>query len=239
MHKSEKRNNNKIPPKKLIKRTLVILLILTAIIILVLTNPRFQAYMRLERINKPDAMDEAMPVPEYLSVVVTKYDGELTPQIIAKTYYNFANTIVPKYYKKCKNMSDEKIDSYFKWHKKLIHMELGYTNSEDFKSFIKLIQNLKGEKLEFEDYRIMSETVGRKDGVINGYLVIKYKNNEEIIINTKLLKNLQKKQTSILYSTQIDKEKIKEAQETEKKQEEELNKNESPFKRGIPLEMLE
>lgn len=241
MHKNNKKKNKKntIPPKKNRKILLKIAIILIVVLVLLLTNPTFHANLKLASINNPDSMDEKMPVPEYLNMAVSIYDGELTPQIIAKTYYNFANNIIPKYYKKCKDMPDEKIDKYFRKHKKIIKMEMGYTNSEDFKSFIKLIQSLNGDKLEFEDYRIMSKTVSKKNNITNCYLVIKYKNNNEIIINTQILNNIQKNQTSILYSTQISKEELEKAEKLELEEEEKLKNYESPFKRGTPLEMLE
>lgn len=240
MHKTKKdKKKIKLPPKKVIKRVLILLLILIAIILLIITNPTFRAKMRLEKINRPDTMDETMPVPDYLSAAVAKYDGELTPQNIAKTYYNFSELVIPKYYKKCKEMPDEKIEKYFKRHKKIIKIELGYTSSEDFKSFIKLIQTLKGEKLEFEKYSILSDTVHKDNNIINCYLVIKYKNNEEIVLNTQILNNIQKDQTSILYSTNTDKEKIEDAKKYEQEQEEILNNYQSPFKRGVPLDILE
>lgn len=240
MHKTKKdKKKIKLPPKKVIKRVLILLLILIAIILLIITNPTFRAKMRLEKINRPDTMDETMPVPDYLSAAVAKYDGELTPQIIAKTYYNFSNVVIPKYYKKCKEMPDEKIEKYFGRHKKIIKIELGFTSSEEFKSFIKLIQTLNGEKLEFENYRILSDTVHKENNIINCYLIIKYKNNEEIVLNSQILNNIQKAQTSILYSANTDKEKLEDAKKYEKEQEETLNNYNSPFKRGVPLDILE
>ena len=240
MHKNKKKRNKKntIPPNKVRKIILYVAIILIIIIVILLTNPTFHANIRLLKINNPDSMDEKMPVPEYLNMAVSIYDGELTPQIIAKTYYNFANKVVPKYYKKCKNMSDEKIEKYFKKHKKIIKIELGYTSQDDFKSFIKSIQDLNGNKLEFEDYRIMSTSVSKINNITNCYLVLQYKNNNEITINTQILNNIQKNQTSILYSTNIKKEELEKAREQEKKEEETLNNYKSPFNRGIPLEML-
>ena len=65
-----------------------------------------------EVINIPDKMSDTLQLPTYMNEVVGKYNGELTTQIIAKTYNNFAENLIPKYYKKCKNLSEKDIEKY-------------------------------------------------------------------------------------------------------------------------------
>ena len=223
-----------IPKKSVVIRLLQGIMIISLICVIILMTPRNQIKLRINRINKPDTMSSKMPIPEYLNYIVSVYTGELNTQIIAKTYYNLATVEIPEFYKKCSKLDDSMLEKYFEKHKELIEIELGFTDYKEFKGFIDIIRELKGEKLEFEDYRILEGTVEKKGNTVYACLIIKYKSNEEIAINTQLLYSVQKGKTSILFSTP-DKQKLERAKEEYQKQEEELKNYKSPYTRGSPI----
>lgn len=230
--KKSKKRKFKFSKKKLF----IILIFIIAIIVLYVISPTQKAYRTIKKINIPDKMSDSLQLPLYLNEVVGKYNGGLTTQIIAKTYNNFAEKVIPKYYKKCKNLSEKDIEKYYKSNKKIIKIELGFSNINEFKTFIKTIQKLQGDKLNFEKYRILRTTVLDENNETSAYLGITYSNNEEIVINTKLSNEVKQKETSITYSFDIDNEKIENDNQKQEKLDKQLENSRSPYTRGSPIE---
>ena len=147
-----------------------------------------------------------------------------------------AENLIPKYYKKCKNLSEKEIEKYFNRNKKIIKIELGFSNIDEFKKFAKTMQQLQGDKLNFEKYRILRTTpVNENDGT-SAYLGITYSNNEEIILNTKIANQVNSKATSITYSFDVDESKIENDNQKQEKLDKQLENSRSPYTRGAPIE---
>lgn len=218
------------------KKIFIILIFIIAIITLYIVSPTQRAYRTIKKINIPDKMSDILKLPTYMNEVVGKYNGELTTQIIAKTYNNFALNLIPKYYKKCKNLSEKDIEKYFNRNKKIIKIELGFSNGDEFKKFIKVIQQLQGDNLNFEKYRILRTTVVNENDETSAYLGITYSNNEEIILNTKLENQVNSKETSITYSFDVDDSKIENDNQKQEKLDKRLENSRSPYTRGSPIE---
>ena len=125
---------------------------------------------------------------------------------------------------------------YYNRNKNIIKIELGFSNSNEFKEFVKTIQQLKGNKLKFEKYRILRTTVVNENNITSAYLGITYSNNEEIIINTKLSNEINQKETSITYSFEIENSKIEKDNQKQKILDKELENTKGPFTRGSPIE---
>ena len=235
MYKTTRKKVNKRKKRIFSKKAkigfVIAVALIVIIIILAITNPKSQAQRRLKKINDPNQMQEEIQVPEYLNTVVAAYNGELTPQIIAKTYNNFATVVIPKYYKKCKKLNNNGIKKYFNKNKDLIEIELGYTDCEEFKNFINTIKQLDGAKLELEDYYILDSTIEQKQGKVNAYLVLKYKQNKEIAVNTQISQKLEKEKTSIQYA-QVENQKLQQAKQQHEQQEQEIENYKSPYTRG-------
>ncbi len=230
--KKSKKRKFKFSKKKL----LIILISIIVIIALYLANPTQKAYRTIKKINVPDKMNDSLQLPIYLNEIVGKYNGELSTQIIAKTYNNFAENIIPKYYRKCRKLSEKDVEKYYKRNKKIIKIELGFSNQEEFKQFIKILQQLQGDKLTFESYRILRTTVINENDFTSAYLGITYSNNKEIIFNTKLSNEVKEKETSIMYSFDIDDTKIENDNQKQKKLNKQLENSRSPYTRGSPIE---
>lgn len=218
------------------KKFFIILIFIVIIATIYFFNPKQKAYRTIRKINVSDKMSESLQLPTYLNEIVGIYNGELTTQIIAKTYNNLAEKLIPKYYKKCKNLSEKDIEKYYNRNKNIIKIELGFSNSNEFKEFVKTIQQLKGNKLKFEKYRILRTTVVNENNITSAYLGITYSNNEEIIINTKLSNEINQKETSITYSFEIENSKIEKDNQKQEILDKELENTKGPFTRGSPIE---
>ena len=218
------------------KKFFIILIAIAIIATIYIFNPTQKAYRTIRKINVSDKMSESLQLPTYLNEIVGKYNGELTTQIIAKTYNNLAEKLIPKYYKKCKNLSEKDIEKYYNRNKKIIKIELGFSSSNEFKEFAKTIQQLQGNKLKFEKYRILRTTVVNENNITSAYLGITYSNNEEIIINTKLSNEINQKETSITYSFDIENSKIEKDNQKQEALDKELENTKGPFTRGSPIE---
>lgn len=232
----DKRKSKKRKFKFSKKKLFIILICIIIIAIIYSFSPKQMAYRTIRKINVPDKMSESLQLPTYLNEVIGKYNGELTTQIIAKTYNNLAEKIIPKYYRKCKNLSEQDIVKYYNRNKKIIKIELGFENSDEFKQFAKMLQQLNGEELILENYRILRTTVANENGSTSAYLGITYSNNEEIILNTKLSNEVQKKATSITYSFDIENSKVEIDKQKQDKLDKEFENTKGPFTRGSPIE---
>lgn len=232
----DKRKSKKRKFKFSKKKLFIILICIIIIAIIYIFSPKQKAYRTIKKINIPDKMSESLQLPTYLNEVVGKYSGELTTQIIAKTYNNLAENLIPKYYEKCKNLSDQEIEKYYNRNKKIIKIELGFSNSNEFKQFANNLKKLQGDKLTFENYRILRTTVVNENGSTSAYLGITYSNNEEIILNTKLSNEVQKKATSITYSFDIENSKVEIDKQKQDKLDKEFENTKGPFTRGSPIE---
>ena len=99
-----------------------------------------------------------------------------------------------------------------------------------------MLQQLNGEELILENYRILRTTVAKENGSTSAYLGITYSNNEEIILNTKLSNEVQKKATSITYSFDIENSKVEIDKQKQDKLDKEFENTKGPFTRGSPIE---
>lgn len=218
--------------KKKIKILILILLLLLILMIVILfNNSAYKAMDKLKDINVEDNMGDGTQIPNDMYKLIKEYKGNLDTEIISKTYYNFANNLLPKYYKECKDLDTKELNKYYKKYKNTIYIELGYESFEDFEVFINYIKKLSGTDLILDTYGVMGTTIKSSKEYVSVYLTITYKDNDEIIFNTKVLKEKSENKTSISYDTTvssdlIEKEKLektKEQEEIQKFQEEEQN----------------
>lgn len=218
--------------KKKIKILILILLLLLILMIVILfNNSAYKAMDKLKDINVEDNMGDGTQIPNDMYKLIKEYKGNLDTEIISKTYYNFANNLLPKYYKECKDLDEKELNKYYKKYKNTIYIELGYESFENFEVFINYIKKLSGTDLVLDTYGVMGTTIKSSKEYVSVYLTITYKDNDEIIFNTNVLKEKSENKTSISYDTAVSpeliekekSEKIKEQEEIQKFQEEEQN----------------
>lgn len=199
-----------------------ILIIICAILLVgvsvvyILLNPNTEAYIELYDIKISNEMDDEMVLPKGLYKLGAVYAGELSTEIICKSYNNLATNVIPKYYMNCKNLNNDEIKEFYEKNDKVIYTELGYENFNQFLNLMQVLKTLTGEELVFESYELEGLSLEEKEDSFSMYLKIKYKNNDEIVLNSYVQKKLNKKCTSILLTTDVDLEQLE-------KKEQEIN----------------
>lgn len=225
----EKRNY-----KKNIKRVILILiLILILFIILYFSNPITIAKMRLNSLNN-SKLPKDIKIPEYVNFVVETTD--IKPESIIKYYNNLVINIIPKYFKKCRNFTDNEINEYFKRNKKIIELEIGVTEEKDFRNIIENIKKLNNDQFNLERYYILDNSIEKNNNETIVYVGIKYQDCDDIYFRSIIEKKYQKEKTSIKFDCNTEIEKIKEGNRVLEEREEKINNTPSPYKRGSPIE---
>lgn len=189
------------------------ILLIGVSIVYILLNPNTEAYIELYDIKVRNEMDDEMILPKGLYKLGAVYDGELSTEIICKSYNNLATNVIPKYYISCKDLNNDEIKKFYEKNDKVIYTELGYENFDMFLNLIKVLKTLSGEELVFESYELEGLSLEEKEDSFSMYLKIKYKNNDEIVLNSYIQKKLNKKCTSILLTTDVNLEELEKKQQ--------------------------
>ena len=193
---------------KKIKKIIILLIILLLISILsilvyyVINSEKIEAKEQLEYINDSSEWDTTILYPEGAPVLKRSYEGELTIKDIGKSMYNFALKIIPKYYNQFKNSTNEEIEKYFNDKKDIILIETGIISYSDFESLIMDIKALEGDAIEFESFKLDTNSIGEKASSVDVDMYIKYKNNQNIKINADISNEFRDNtRSSIIYTS--------------------------------------
>ncbi len=190
--------------KKIIILLVILLLvsILCTLVYFVVNTEKIEAKEQLEYINDSSEWDTTIVYPEGTPVLKRTYEGELTIKDIGKSMYNFTLNIIPKYYNQFKDATNEEIEKYFYDKKDIILIETGIISYSEFESLISDIKALEGEKLEFESYKLDTNSIGEKASSVDVDMYIKYKNNKSIKINVDISNEFRDNtRSSIIYTT--------------------------------------
>lgn len=227
--------NKKNIEKKSIKKLIVILIIILLVFILLyLFNPIVIAKRNIKTLNN-SKFSEDVKIPEYVNFIVEN-NSKIPSETIIKYYDNFANKIIPTYYKKCSQMSSDEINNYFKRNKQIIEIEIGITDFNEFSNFINTIKSLNNSELTLEKYYILDDTIKTQGNSVDVYIGIKYANCEDIYFRSKVLGFFKKEKTLITFNSKIDNSRLEKGLITFEKREEEVNNAVSPFTRGSVVE---
>lgn len=185
-------------------------ILLIGIISFLLFNPELKANDDLEEILISTQMPDDLILPKGLYKLGAVYKGNLSTENICKSYNYLATEIIPKYYLKCKDLNSEEIRKIYEKNKDVIYIELGYQNYEEFLNLVTECKKLKGKKLIFESYALNGLSIEENNDSFSIYLSIKYKDNDEIVFNTYVLKNKSKDSISIILKNNVDLDSLKE-----------------------------
>ncbi len=195
-------NRNNIKNKIVIILLLIALITVVAMIITIVyinsTNDTLISKKKLEYINGKEWNNELFP--DEMPKFYRSYNGKLTAQIMGKSIYYVATELIPEYYTKLKNLDDKLLNEFYNNNSDKIKIELGITTNNDFNEFIKELNKLNNDNIEFESFMIDKETIQTRNGKTTAKLHIKYKNCEELIIEITPLTNISTDTSPIIYS---------------------------------------
>lgn len=191
-----------------------ILIIICAILLVgisaiyILLKPNTRAYRELEEIKVSNEMDDELVLPKGLYKLGAVYNGELSTEVICKSYNNLVTNVIPKYYKNCKSLNNDELKKFYEKNDKVIYIELGYESFNQFFNLIKEVETLSTDELVLESYELEKLSLEEKEDAFSMYLKIKYENNNEIILNSYVQKKLNEECTSILLFTDVNLEQL-------------------------------
>lgn len=223
--------------EKKIKKMLILLSIILVIFILIyIFNPLSQAKFRLTDINKENKLNESVETVENIHYIMGVYKGELTTQIMTKSYNNLAKNIIPKYFEFCKGLSREELGEYYKKNSDIIFVELGYESFEEFEKFVEKIKIIEADTLEFKSYRILDNSVTKTNNKTKAYIEFVYNNDNKLVFESIISRDLKKKSTSIKLEPSVDENIIEKDKKSYENRMENFSNQKSPFTRGSPIE---
>ncbi len=185
---------------KIIKRIVIIIVVVILFIILSIyflnTQKMENEGYTLSYMNSDD-ISSSTKSPTNIHVVLAKYIGDVKPKTISKFSYNFAYNIIPNYVKLIEQGKLKENDRFFYFNnKKLILIQTGIDNYDEFNNLIKKISVLSGE-LEIENVVIPIASIDTSKVEFESEINIKYKNNEELKFKLVIGKNSDNKMTGI------------------------------------------
>lgn len=185
---------------KRVKKTMICLFGILAILVAVLwiSLRKDSTTERVEYINNNEWNQEVYP--EGMPKLVRAYQGKLTAQNMGKSIYYFTTDTIPKYYSKLKNANDSEIFSYYNANSRLILIETGINDQQDFKELIASIQVLNSDELTFDSFRIDKDNIEAFGKYTETTLYITYQKNVEIGFNVKIYNTQQKEASSLVYT---------------------------------------
>lgn len=193
--------------KEKIKRILILLGIVLCVLILgwicyyIKNQDVIEAKQNLEYINDSNQWNrEEVRYPERASSIKNIYEGELTIKDIGKSMYYFTTEVIPKYYNQLKDADENAVLEYYAVNSKIIAIDTGIDNEEDFSSLIKVVQKLNSESLTLDSFMIDKNNTKAKSGYTETILCITYKDNEEIRFRVKIHNQIKKEASTLIYS---------------------------------------
>ena len=172
---------------------IVLLTILLILNIIILNNKQ----KKLDKITT-DGNVQIEKLPDYVKTpqksyaVLGSYYGDIEYVDIYMAIYELATESIPKYCKELKNKNSSQIENYFEENKEEIFKKFGLTNKEDFSSLAKEIVKLNENSLELSSYEFEKASIKISGDETSANLLINYKNNSNIKINVRILKNTEK-----------------------------------------------
>ena len=177
--------------KKVILACIILLVISLVVIGVVLyTSPYNKALRKIKEINATTKIEEANVYTVDIYKLFNIYKGDLTSEVISKTYENFAVNIIPRYYKACSGLDENGINKYYDSLSKLgsspkeeILLKEKYTEDEIKKNKEKMLKAFDAV------YKDLKNTDMQKENWIKIFLkkdIEEYKRVSAIYIKTKL-----------------------------------------------------
>lgn len=165
-----------------IRIIVICVVIICTCIVLYMNNPKHIAENRISKINEEE-VDGSSIFPKNLYLAFQEYKGDIDVSVAGKDFEYYSQTIIPKYFRKYKNMTKDEMIEYYNKNSEVILKEIGLNNVNDFINIVDEITNLDGEKLNFTSYEIIKGTISFINNKSIGCLKIIYNETEELYLN--------------------------------------------------------
>lgn len=179
--------------RKFIRILIIICILVLAGIALFFLSPAGQTYIIVNYINDTSRFNSETKTVGNVSEVFSIYKGDMDSIILDKSAYNFANFLIPEYYK------IENVNEYYEKNKKIIEKFTRISTFEEFNKLVQKIKELKGDNLVLEKYMICENSTKDKINAITTVLAVQYKNNDKILFELEITNDVEKNVIPIKY----------------------------------------
>ncbi len=177
-------------------------LVLICIVYYLMHQEEMQARQNLKYINDSEQWNrEEVKYPTRANEIKNVYEGDLDIKDIGKSMYYFTTQVIPKYYNTLRNATDEEVVAYYEENKKVIALDTGIDEEEDFVQLIQNVQKLQTDVLSLKSFRISEGSVKKQSSYTNASLYILYENNEEIGFEVKIFKQIKENMSTVVYTS--------------------------------------
>lgn len=187
-----------------IKNIIIVFILFLIILILLLIflqnqkNKMDKIEEKLAYINSDEWNDETYP--NGMPKLFRTYKGKLTAQNMGKSIYYFTTEVIPSYYSKLKEGTNDEISSYYQSNSGIIEIDTGINNKQDFQQLILSIQKLQANELILDSFKIDKDNIKSSGNYTDAILYITYEESDEIGFNVRIYNNLKENSSSLVYT---------------------------------------
>lgn len=182
----------------------ILIVVLIGILICLLNYDYISAKNKLKEINNLN-MAEDIYIPEGILRVTSLYEGDVESyKVVLKSLEYTSKVIIPKYILETRDMSDEDLKKYYESEEKIIKIETGIEEVDDFVAFAKVLQEIKGDTFTIKDYYVDITSVTEKFNRVQAIMTFEYEEGQKVDLKIVLERIIHKNVSPLKYKSPIE-----------------------------------
>ena len=183
---------------KIIVATIIIILI--GVLIYLLNYDYISAKQKLNEINDITDIAEDIYIPEGILRVTSSYEGDVQSyKVVLKSLEHAAEVVIPKYAVALREKTDEDLIKYYEKNEKIVKIETGIEEVEDFVEFGKVLNTLQGDTFTIKDYYVDIISVTEKFNRVEALMTFEYSEGQSIDLKIVLERIIHKNVSPLKY----------------------------------------
>ena len=183
---------------KIIVATIIIILI--GVLIYLLNYDYISANQKLNEINDITDIAEDIYIPEGILRVTSSYEGDVQSyKVVLKSLEHAAEVVIPKYAVALRGKTDEDLIKYYEKNEKIVKIETGIEEVEDFVEFGKVLNTLQGDTFTIKDYYVDIISVTEKFNRVEALMTFEYSEGQSIDLKIVLERIIHKNVSPLKY----------------------------------------
>lgn len=183
---------------KIIVLTTIIILI--GVLICLLNYEYISVKQKLDDINDITDIANDIYIPEGILRVTSSYEGDVQSyKVVLKSLEHTAEVVIPKYVVALRGKTEEDLKKYYDKNEKIVKMETGIEEVEDFVEFAKALNSLQGDTFTIKDYYVDITSVTEKFNRVEALMTFEYREGQSIDLKIVLEKIIHKNVSPLKY----------------------------------------
>ena len=180
---------------KIIVATIIIILIGVLIYLL-----NYDYISAKQKINDITDIAEDIYIPEGILRVTSSYEGDVQSyKVVLKSLEHAAEVVIPKYAVALRGKTDEDLIKYYEKNEKIVKIETGIEEVEDFVEFGKVLNTLQGDTFTIKDYYVDIISVTEKFNRVEALMTFEYSEGQSIDLKIVLERIIHKNVSPLKY----------------------------------------